>query len=213
MYQISYTLIVPKTRKWEVTIQYLYHPLRKTGSIKITGSSRKCLKDIVKENAAKITKRTIPVAIKSQVVINTRPRFTDFTSAIDIKCFKSRSHIVDQIGLVWSMSSNTFRLFMDLTDKIVTLDSKYDERGLLSIAFHPKRNSVFAFYSSPSSKTSIVSSHGTDPIKEQAAVQGYYNILSEFDKFNLDGTVDTSSEKVLLAIEKKNGGNGLYMWS
>ena len=42
--------------------------------------------------------------------------------------------------------------FLDVRDRLVRIDPTYDERGLLSIAFHPQFASngrVFAYYSAP----------------------------------------------------------------
>ncbi len=48
--------------------------------------------------------------------------------------------------------------FLDLSSKIQTLSSSYDERGLLGLAFHPNFNSngwVFVYYSAPKSGAGI----------------------------------------------------------
>jgi glucose/arabinose dehydrogenase len=66
-----------------------------------------------------------------------------------------RLFIVDQSGKVWIVPQNGTMLstpFIDLTSKMVTLSPAYDERGLLSLAFHPnyKTNRKFyVFYTAP----------------------------------------------------------------
>ncbi len=66
-----------------------------------------------------------------------------------------RTVIVDQIGLVKLMTPDNKISdvpFMDLRERMVPLDTGYDERGLLSLAFHPDfRNNgrVFVYYSAP----------------------------------------------------------------
>lgn len=113
--------------------------------------------------------------------------------------------------MVWTLL-NVPEVFMDVSDKIVHLKPDGDERGLLSIAFHPRfgieNSKVYACYSSdkPKINTSI---YGREPSEMKGEVR-YYNLISEFSRLNRDGSVDTSSEKVLMAIEKKsdvhNGG-------
>lgn len=66
-----------------------------------------------------------------------------------------RLFIVDQTGKIWIIGSDGKKLstpFIDMTSKMVTLSSGYDERGLLGLAFHPqfKTNGKFyLFYTAP----------------------------------------------------------------
>jgi glucose/arabinose dehydrogenase len=66
-----------------------------------------------------------------------------------------RLFVVDQVGKVWIIDSTGQRLpqpFIDITSKMVTLSTGYDERGLLGMAFHPnyKMNGKFyLFYTAP----------------------------------------------------------------
>ena len=50
-----------------------------------------------------------------------------------------RLFVVDQVGLVWIISEGKRieKPFLDLRAQIVELNSFYDERGLLGLAFHP----------------------------------------------------------------------------
>ena len=51
-----------------------------------------------------------------------------------------RMFVADQIGLVRIITADGILLdapFLDLRDRMVSLNTGYDERGLLSIAFHP----------------------------------------------------------------------------
>ncbi len=67
-------------------------------------------------------------------------------------------YIADQIGKVWALdisrhNKGATRLFLDISGKLVTLGlgpAKYDERGLLGIAFHPgfRHNRLFYTFSS-----------------------------------------------------------------
>src|SRR6202035_4575679 len=51
-----------------------------------------------------------------------------------------RLFIVDQIGKVWIVGADGKKLanpFIDVSGKMVGINSSYDERGLLGLAFHP----------------------------------------------------------------------------
>jgi glucose/arabinose dehydrogenase len=67
----------------------------------------------------------------------------------------NRLFIVDQIGLIYVVNaSGTLEAqpYLDVTGKMVTLSTSYDERGLLGLAFHPdfKNNRrFFVFYNVP----------------------------------------------------------------
>lgn len=92
--------------------------------------------------------------------------------------------------------------FLDVRDRRVDLNPTFDERGLLSIAFHPafrENGRVFAFYSAP--------------LREEGPEgRDCTNRLSEFrvDPGNTD-RVDMTSEKILIEIDKPqsthNGGS------
>ncbi len=66
-----------------------------------------------------------------------------------------RLFVVDQIGKIWVINAGGNTLpnpFLDISSKLVTLLPDYDERGLLSLAFHPnfKNNGKFyVFYTAP----------------------------------------------------------------
>ena len=95
--------------------------------------------------------------------------------------------------------------FLDVRDRMVKIDPAYDERGLLSIAFHPQFTSngrVFAYYSAPIRA-------GVDPNWSAT------NRLSEFHVSTTDpNRVDMSTEKILLEVDKPyqnhNGGTLLF---
>ncbi len=66
-----------------------------------------------------------------------------------------RLFMVDQTGYVKIFFMNgtvSAQPFLDLRDRLVKIDPTYDERGLLSIAFHPQfatNGRVFVYYSAP----------------------------------------------------------------
>ena len=115
-----------------------------------------------------------------------------------------RLFVVDQIGVVWAVDANGTVLpepFMDLRDNLVGISPTYDERGLLSIAFHPnfaENGKVYAFYSAP---------------LRPEAPEGW-SCTNHISEFQVDpenpNTVNMTSEKVLMYIDKPyqnhNGG-------
>ena len=119
-----------------------------------------------------------------------------------------RLFVADQIGVVKIITPDKKVLnepFLDVRDRMVRLSPTYDERGLLSIAFHPdyKNNGrVFVYYSAP---------------LQLGAPAGWSctNHLSEFRVMpqNPD-KVDMNSEKILLSVDKPqsnhNGGPVLF---
>ncbi|MDD1661104.1 MAG: PQQ-dependent sugar dehydrogenase [Methanomicrobiales archaeon] len=123
------------------------------------------------------------------------------TGATDIT---GRLFIVDQIGLVRIVTRDGKLLdtpFLDIRDRLVKLDPAYDERGLISIAFHPRfgtNGRFFVFYSAP---------------LRSGAPSGWSctNRLSEFQVSAADpNRADPASERVLLEVDKPsmnhNGG-------
>ncbi len=119
-----------------------------------------------------------------------------------------RRFAVDQTGFVTIIDANGTTLpepFLDLRDSLVELSPRYDERGLLSIAFHPDyRNNgrIFVFYSAP---------------LRPEAPRGWSctNHISEFQVDPGDpNRVDRSSEKILMYIDKPyenhNGGQVVF---
>ena len=119
-----------------------------------------------------------------------------------------RLFIVDQIGLVRILAPGAGLLetpFLDLRDRLVPLNPRYDERGLLSLAFHPgyaENGRLFVFYSAP---------------LRPGGPKGWNctNRLSEFRVSRDDpDRADPGSERVLLTIDKPahnhNGGPVLF---
>ncbi|HOS68041.1 MAG TPA: PQQ-dependent sugar dehydrogenase, partial [Methanoculleus sp.] len=119
-----------------------------------------------------------------------------------------RLFAVDQIGVAKIVDADGTTLpepFLDLRDNIVKLSPKYDERGLLSIAFHPdyrKNGRLYVFYSAP--------------LRPEAP--GGWSCTNHISEFRVDpddpNRVDMSSEKVLMYIDKPyenhNGGQLVF---
>ena len=119
-----------------------------------------------------------------------------------------RMFVVDQVGVVYIVDANGSVMpepFLDLRDRMVSLNKGYDERGLLSLAFHPdfgNNGRVFAYYSAPLREGGPAGWSCTNHLSEFSVMPGN------------PGKVDTASEKVLLAVDKPsmnhNGGPVLF---
>lgn len=131
----------------------------------------------------------------------------------------SELYIVDQIGIIWKYSIKTKKLvkFLDISTWVVKLDQGSDERGLLSMAFHPKygkKDSIhcetFYIFYSTSAQVKYTKENSDKDIIKSSSKSAYYNCVSAFTELNPDKTVNKKSELVVLGIEKKinyhNGG-------
>lgn len=119
-----------------------------------------------------------------------------------------RLFMVDQTGIVKIFYMNGTVIdtpFLDIRDRMVKIDPTYDERGLLSIAFHPEyvtNGRVFVYYSAPLRS-------GVDPS---------WSCTNHLSEFIVSATnpnqVDMNSERVLLEVDKPyenhNGGTLLF---
>ncbi len=128
-------------------------------------------------------------------------------------------YIADQVGKVWAADISRHgrgqppRLFLDISGQLVALGlgpAKYDERGLLGIAFHPnfRRNHLFYTYASqPATGTPTFS---TMP---PGVAPNCQNVLKEWHVVQMDEdtlVVDPNSSRELMRIDKPqfnhNGG-------
>src|SRR6476620_8497515 len=80
--------------------------------------------------------------------------FTSPFGLIDPEDGGHRLFAVDQTGLIWILlnGERIEKPFLDLRDRVVKLNSFYDERGLLGLAFHPdfaKNGRFYVSYSAP----------------------------------------------------------------
>jgi glucose/arabinose dehydrogenase len=126
-------------------------------------------------------------------------------SVVEAPDDSKRLFIVDQVGKVWIVPSTGAMLstpFMDVSSKMVTLSPGYDERGLLSIAFHPNfktNGKLYAFY--------------TAPPRAGGPGTGWNNLtrISEFKvSASNNNQVDLATERILLEADhpqlNHNGG-------
>jgi glucose/arabinose dehydrogenase len=119
-----------------------------------------------------------------------------------------RRFIVDQVGLVRVLDPGGVLLetpFLDLRDRLVPLNPRYDERGLLSLAFHPEyagNGRFFVFYSAPLRPGGPPGWNCTNHLAE-------FHVSDEHPD-----RADPRSERVLLEVDKPahnhNGGPILF---
>jgi glucose/arabinose dehydrogenase len=107
-----------------------------------------------------------------------------------------RLFVVDQVGIVWIVSAGRRieKPFLDLRAQIIELNSFYDERGLLGLAFHPDFAANGQFY---------VSYSGTLQDGSSPNEWDHTTYISEFTVSADDrNRADPASERVLLAMDK-----------
>lgn len=110
----------------------------------------------------------------------------------------NRLFVVDQRGLVQIIAADGMLVpepFLDISDRLVAERTGFDERGLLSIAFHPDyqtNGKLYAYYSAPSENAP-----GSDemPIDHQS-------VVAEFTVSADPNRVDASSERILLTVDQ-----------
>ena len=106
-----------------------------------------------------------------------------------------RLFVVDQVGHVRVVEDGELRAspFLDVSDRLVELDTGYDERGLLGLAFHPgyaDNGRFFVYYSAP--------------LRDEAPEEwDHTSRLSEFRVSSDDpNRADPGSERVLLEVDQ-----------
>lgn len=114
-----------------------------------------------------------------------------------------RRFIVDQAGKIFILDSTNkmeATAFLDLSNKLVSLNSDYDERGLLGLAFHPNfetNGRLFVYYSAPL----------------RAGAPADFNHTSHISQFTVSSDpneVDQNSEQIIIQVDQPqsnhNGG-------
>jgi glucose/arabinose dehydrogenase len=130
-----------------------------------------------------------------------------------------RRFIVDQTGLVLILTPEGNVLpapFLDITDQVV-LQSAFDERGLLELAFHPqfaRNGKLYVQYSAQRKGENIcVDENGFVPADPDGCPFQYTRRVSEFMVAPTDSNrVDPRTERVVFEIQwpgRKHNGGGL----
>ena len=119
-----------------------------------------------------------------------------FASPVDLAVADdgtNRLFIVDQTGLIYVIDETDALLptpFLDISDRLVTLNPNGDERGLLGLAFHPDyatNGRFFVYYSAPL-RAGGTGSH-TNQVSEFQVDSGNPNLA------------DPASEKIIVQID------------
>ena len=129
--------------------------------------------------------------------------FTQPVGLVHANDHSGRLFVIDQVGLIRVIDRDgTLRPepFLDIRDRMVSLNRIYDERGLLGLAFHPryKQNGKFyVYYSAPL----------------RAGAPAGYNATSTIAEYRVSpdpNVADRASERILLQVDKPqsnhNGG-------
>ncbi|HNU45927.1 MAG TPA: PQQ-dependent sugar dehydrogenase [Phycisphaerae bacterium] len=109
-----------------------------------------------------------------------------------------RLFVVDQVGRIRIVENGVLLAtpFLDITDRMVTLNTGYDERGLLGLAFHPDyvhNGRFFVRYSAPRAGAPGDPCFGTS--------RGCHSeVLSEFAVTANPNVADPDSEVILFSI-------------
>lgn len=95
--------------------------------------------------------KSIPPQVGLELVAD---GFTSPVALVDPDDGTDRLFVVEQTGLIWILSGGkrSEKPFLDIREKVIELNSFYDERGLLGLAFHPgfANNGLFyVSYSAP----------------------------------------------------------------
>ena len=167
------------------------------------------------ENKATLTPPTAPVAATplADRAANRAPTaieltlvaggFTQPVALVHANDHSKRLFVVDQVGLVRIIGADgtlSPEPFLDLRSKIVPLNPRYDERGLLGLAFHPRYRQNGRFYVYYSARL-------------RAGAPAGYNHTSTIAEYRVStdpNRADASSERIVLQVDKPqsnhNGG-------
>lgn len=130
--------------------------------------------------------------------------FVSPLSVVESPDLSHRLFILDQVGKIWIIGADGKKLaepFLDITSKLVALSPGYDERGLLSIAFHPRFKSngqFYIYYTAPPRAGGPEPGVGWD----------HLNRVSEFKVLAGDhNKADMGSERIVLEIDHPQGNH------
>jgi glucose/arabinose dehydrogenase len=112
--------------------------------------------------------------------------------------------VADQAGIVWSVDLGDGRksVFLDVRKRLVRLDPKYDERGLLGLAFHPDFSNNGRLYTYTSEPASGRVDFSTMP---RGSRPDHHTVVAQWrvpDPASSTSLVDPNSAAELLRIEQ-----------
>ncbi|MEP6617078.1 MAG: PQQ-dependent sugar dehydrogenase, partial [Ginsengibacter sp.] len=115
----------------------------------------------------------------------------------------NRLFICQKEGKVWILQNGNLLStpFLDVREQMVSINSGYDERGLLGMAFHPdfrKNHKFYVYFSAPSGNKD----------------SDHKSIVAEFIVSNDSNKADLSSSRIVMEIEEPesnhNGGDLVF---
>lgn len=136
---------------------------------------------------------SLPPKVRLELLID---GFTSPVALMEPRDGSERLFVVEQAGLIWIISEGQRleRPFLDLRERVVELNSFYDERGLLGLAFHPDFASNGHFYVSYSAPLRS----GSSPDEWD-----HTTYISEFTVSRENpNQADPESERILLTMDK-----------
>jgi len=139
------------------------------------------------------TQQSIPPQVRLELLAD---GFTSPVALIDPGDGTARLFVVDQTGLIWALSAGERieKPFLDIRERVVELNSFYEERGLLGLAFHPDFGNNGRFYVS-------YSGHLQGDLSPDTWDHTTY--ISEFTVSADDpNQANPNSERFILAIDK-----------
>lgn len=152
---------------------------------------------LVTTSSADRMRGSAPPAVELTLVAD---GFTQPVGLVHANDHSRRLFVIDQPGLIRVIDADgTVRPepFLDLTSRIVPLNPRYDERGLLGLAFHPKfkqNGRFFVYYSAPLRPGAPAGYNHTSTIAE-------YRVSMDANR------ADPASERILLQIDKPQGNH------
>lgn len=133
----------------------------------------------------------------AEPVIFLRPVASGLSSPVRVVSPSDGTHrlfVVDQVGLIWIVDASGTLLpdpFLDLRARLVPLNTSYDERGLLGLAFHPDyahNGRFFVKYSAP--------------LRPDAPpTWDHTNVVSEFAVSANPNIADPNSERIIIQFD------------
>ncbi|MFW6183630.1 MAG: PQQ-dependent sugar dehydrogenase [Chloroflexota bacterium] len=127
--------------------------------------------------------------------------FTAPLAIVPVDDGSGRHLVMDQTGLIYVLDEEGQVLdtpFLDVRERLVTLDEGYDERGLLGLALHPQyaeNGRFFVYYSAP--------------LRDEAPQE--WNHTSHVSEFQVsaddENVADPGSERILMQIDQPQGNH------